>query len=461
MSYVVVCATDYSRQADAALAWAGALARRGGGRVDLVHVARPYHEDSRTMVFEAALVDAAKIDATRAHLREVAESASRELGVEVRPHVLRGEPHEEILAHARREDAGLVVLGTTSLVRIERWVIGSVAERTVRMADRPVVLVPRREDPSPWRADAPRPPRVLVALGENDDVSGLRFATDLRRAGPCDVTCTRVYWPAVEYARLGLTGPRNPMAPDPDVVRSFEPAMRRKMEALTGPGQTTVDVRPAWGDTTSALLFAAEACEADLLVVGVERRWRFGRALTSSIAEQVARVSRDLPIACIPREVGRTEEGVPNVRTVLAVTDLSALGNAAVPHAYALLRGRGGVVELCYVRERALPSPSQAYEAPAWRLSDAERASLVEQLRALIPREAESLDVTTQVSVVDGGRAAEAIAQLSERLNVDVICLASHGRGGLAHTVLGSVASEVIQRVRRPVFVVRRPAGRE
>ena len=456
MSELVVCATDYSPQAEAALAWAGTLARRAGGRVDLVHVARPYHDDSRTMVFEAELVDAATVEATRAHLREIAEAASRELGVEVRPHILRGEPHEEILAHARRENAALVVLGTTSLVRVERWVIGSVAERTVRMADRPVVLVPRRQGPSPWRADAPRPPRVVVALGDRDDVAGLRFATDLRRAGPCDVTCTHVYWPVAEYARLGLTGPRNPMAPDPDVVKSLEPAMRRKMEALAGPGQTTVDIRPAWGDTTSALLIGAGEQEADLLVVGVERRWGLGRPRSSSIAERLAHTSRELPIACVPSEPAAAEEGIPKVRTVLAVTDLSALGNAAVPYAYGLLEGRAGVVELCYVYERALPSPAHAYEVPTWRLSDGERASLVEQLRALVPPEAESLGVTTHVSVVDGGRAAEAIGQASERLDVDAICLASHGRSGLARTVLGSVASEVIQRARRPVFVVRK-----
>jgi nucleotide-binding universal stress UspA family protein len=158
----------------------------------------------------------------------------------------------------------------------------------------------------------------------------------------------------------------------------------------------------------------------------------------------------------VPSEPAAAEEGIPKVRTVLAVTDLSALGNAAVPYAYGLLEGRAGVVELCYVYERALPSPAHAYEVPTWRLSDGERASLVEQLRALVPPEAESLGVTTHVSVVDGGRAAEAIGQASERLDVDAICLASHGRSGLARTVLGSVASEVIQRARRPVFVVRK-----
>jgi nucleotide-binding universal stress UspA family protein len=455
MSDVILCATDFSEQGQAALAWAGALARRAGGRVELVHVARPYREDSRTVVFDPELADAANVEATTAHLLEVADAAARELGVAVQARVLRGEPHDAILTHARSERARLIVLGTCGLARVERWALGSVAERTVRMADRPVVLVPRRQDPTPWRVGGARTPRVMVALGEHDDVGGLRFAAELRRTGPCDVTCEHLYWPFSEYARLGLTGPRNPLAPDPDVVQNLEPAVRRKMEALDGQGQATVDIRPTLGDTMATLLLAAAERDVDLLVVGTKPRRGLGRRWTSSVAERLTRESRALPIACVPIERREPELGLPNVSTILAVTDLSPLGDEGIPHAYALLRGRGGVVELSHVHERTLPSPAFANDEPTWRLSDAERDSFVRRLRALIPREAEALGITTHVSVVDGGRAAEAIVQASERLDVDMICLASHGRGGLARAVLGSVASEVVQRARRPVYVVR------
>jgi nucleotide-binding universal stress UspA family protein len=457
MNELIVCATDFSAQADAALAWATGLARRSGASVDLVHVVRPYREDSRTLVFEGALVDAANVQAANAKLRDQAENASHELGVSIRPQVLRGEPHEAILAHARQEEARVVVTGTCGLASVERWMLGSVAERLVRAADRPVVLVPRVQDRSLWAPGASRSPRVLAGLGERDDVGLRRFVLDLRRGGACDVTFTHLYWPLVEYARLGLPGPRDPVAPDPDVVKSLEPALARRIEGLPGKGDVALDIRPAWGDTTANLLLAAEDHEADLLVVGLEHRHGLGGALTKSIAERLALQSRYIPIACIPAETAVTAPAIPSVRSVLAVTDFSELGNAAIPHAYGLLRGRAGVVELAYVHERALPSPAYAYEVPEWRLSDLERASLVKDLRALVPAEATSLGIKTHVSVIDGGHAAEAIVQASERLDVDAICLASHGRGGLARTVLGSVAAEVVHRARRPVLVVRKP----
>jgi nucleotide-binding universal stress UspA family protein len=455
MKELIVCATDFSPQADAALAWAASLARRSGDAVDLVHVARAYHEDSRTLVFEGTLVDAANVQASTARLREAAEQASRAFDVSVRPHVLRGEPHERILEHARQEEARLVVIGTCGLASVERWMLGSVAERTVRAADRPVVLVPRRQEPSPWRADAARPPRVLAGLGERDDAGVRRFVGELRDAA-CDVTFTHLYWPVAEYARLGLAGPRDPIKPDPEVVANLEPALRRQLEGLPGRGQVALDVRPAWGNTTANLLLAAEELEADLLVVGVRHRQGFGTTPGRSTGERLSLQSHYVPIACVPYEAAVATEEIPRLRAVLAVTDLSELGNSGVRHAYSLLGGRGGVVELCHVHERALPSPASPEHTVAWRLSDIQRASLVKDLRALVPPAAASLGIATHVSVIDGGKAAEAIVQASERLGVDAICLASHGRGGLARTVLGSVAAEVVERARRPVFVVRK-----
>jgi nucleotide-binding universal stress UspA family protein len=149
--------------------------------------------------------------------------------------------------------------------------------------------------------------------------------------------------------------------------------------------------------------------------------------------------------------------GLPKILTVLAPTDLSEIGNAAIPHAYALLRATGGVVELCFVAEHALPYPAYVYEQPD-RLTATERIRIEQRLRALVPADAAALGITTHVLVVDGGKPAEAIVAAAERLNVDAISLASHGRGGVARAVIGSVADAVVRSARRPVLVI--PARR-
>jgi nucleotide-binding universal stress UspA family protein len=45
------------------------------------------------------------------------------------------------------------------------------------------------------------------------------------------------------------------------------------------------------------------------------------------------------------------------------------------------------------------------------------------------------------------------------RLAADMIIVGTHGRGGLSHAVLGSVAERVVQKARRPVLAV--PVGRD
>jgi len=458
MNQLIVCATDFSPQARSALAWAASIARRDGGQVHLVHVAPTVPEAEGILVFGVVALSDELRTSLSARLQEAADEAAREFGVPVQAHLLRGVPHEEILKHARQADARMIVLGAGTGT-VDRWMFGSVAERTVRSADRPVVLVPERPDRSVWTSGdasgAERVPRVVAGLGDQDDGSVVRFVASLRDSAACDVTFFHLYWPMEEYARLGLQGRRDLFKVDPDVVQNLEPALRAKIDDLGGQGTVALHIRPAWGEPASNLLAAVEDYHPDLLVVGAHQRHGVARFLTSSVAERLTRHARYIPVAVVPATSPSAARAarIPTLRTVLAVTDLSVLGNAAVPHAYALVRASGGVVELCHVHEHALPNPAYAYDAPG--ITSLDRARMAKELRTLVPHEARALGIATHISVVDGGRAAEAIVQAAERLDVDAITLASHGRSGLAKTVLGSVAQEVVHRSHRPVYVVR------
>jgi nucleotide-binding universal stress UspA family protein len=462
MSALIVCATDFSPQGKAAVAWAAAMARRDGGRVDLLHVIPVTPDRAGALMFDAPRFELELAENTIERLQQTARGASSELGVPVRAKLLRGQVHQEILRYAREEGARMVVLGACGLAAAERFLLGSVADRVVRAADRPVVLVPRLPDAERWsgRGAGPdaRAPRVVAAVGEGDASGVVRFVSDLRRAGPADAAFVHLYGPIDEYERLGLDGRRSLFTPDPDVVRSLEPELRARIAGLEGQGQVALDVRPSLGEAASALLVAVEDHEADLLVVGAHERHGLARFVGGSVAVRLARHSRYVPIAIVPpaASTAAKEASARPVRTVLAATDLSPLGNSAVAHAFALVRG-GGFVELLYVHEHAAPGAGYEYGGPEPPLTDIERARLAEQLRALVPAEAKSLGIATHVTIVEGGSAAEAISQASERLAVDAIVMASHGRSGLTRALLGSVAQEVIHRARRPVLVVRGP----
>lgn len=87
-------------------------------------------------------------------------------------------------------------------------------------------------------------------------------------------------------------------------------------------------------------------------------------------------------------------------------------------------------------------------------LAGAQQAA-VEQLRTLVPLQAAAGEKHSEVMVLESRDAAQAITQAAERLGADLICLGTHGRGGLSKTVLGSVAQAVLAHTERPTLLVR------
>ena len=66
----------------------------------------------------------------------------------------------------------------------------------------------------------------------------------------------------------------------------------------------------------------------------------------------------------------------------------------------------------------------------------------------------EQLGVHAEVRIAQG-RTVDAICQISQDENVDLVAIASHGRTGLAQVFFGSVAVSVLHRITRPLLLVR------
>jgi nucleotide-binding universal stress UspA family protein len=136
----ILVAVDFSPASTRAVREAARMAGSGDELV-LVHVARrlepalPWSRANRRVV--AKLARESQGDA-RAALTAIAER----LAPRVRTHVAEGVAHEQILAEARRVGADLIVLGSRGHTLSERLLLGSTAERVIRKATVPVLVVP-------------------------------------------------------------------------------------------------------------------------------------------------------------------------------------------------------------------------------------------------------------------------------------------------------------------------------
>ncbi len=143
-------------------------------------------------------------------------------------------------------------------------------------------------------------------------------------------------------------------------------------------------------------------------------------------------------------------------KSVLVTTDLSPLGDAALPHAITLAKGIGARMLLLSVVEKPLPpSPLYAhyYPTPTPAELESARGPLRKELERRA-REHATSGVPIEVLVVDGDPATE-IANVAKDRGVEMLVISTHGRTGLRHFLLGSVAERVLKATTCPVLLVR------
>jgi nucleotide-binding universal stress UspA family protein len=436
----IVCATDLSPEAEAVVDVAAALSRRLRARLDLFHVvhvppALPPDLFDKSLIGDLRVVAETKIEAQAAQLRAA--------GIETTTTVRLGFIDDAIAHHAAQTKADLLVMGTHSRSGAARLFLGSVAERTIRAAPCPTLVVP----PNPLSRLArgkllSGPLRITagVDLSASSD-SALAWLRGFGARLLCEPRFVHVYWPPREHELLGF-GPTVAAEDEPAVIEVLTRGLRAHLLAELGRDDVPLRLHPLWGAEENPLAWEAETDDADLLVVGAGR----GK---SSTAVATVRGSR-VPVLCVPmRPTAQARAPLPPIRTILATTDFSKLGDAAISEAYRLL-GRGvGEVVLAHVVEGE-PTVDSDREA-----------DLDAHLRALIPSRVDSQAIRTRTFVTGagGGSAGEAILKAIRRFNPDVVVMASHGRSGVTPAVHGSVTEHVARRSPKPLLVVPTPAA--
>jgi nucleotide-binding universal stress UspA family protein len=444
----IVFATDFSQHATVAAFAAAALARRTGEAFHLAHVIEYGSSGGSPALMEAMHREAS------ARLEQQAQELRRR-DVTLTPHLLDGAPDEVLVDLASQVHASLLVLSHHGQ-RAPRWRIGSVVDRVVQASRCPVLVLKAPQPIEAW-AKGERSLRLLLGLNfSTPSDAAVAMVRRLRALGPCEVMAAHHYWGADAHARYGV-----PASAEVDVTPEAEQALRRDLTArmgnMPGSGSVWVHLEPGLGRPSEALVHLARKEAVDLVVVGTHQRSGASKWWHGSVSQHVL---HDAPtsVLCVPVSAAATQT-IPHLRRVLAPTDLSELGSSGVRHAYSLVPA-GGTVYLLHV----LPPPpgapigtGYALPEPASSQERIEREQIANELRALIPPEATARGVTTRVELITGRKVSEAICQAAERLDCDVICLATHGHSGLTRALAGSVAQEVLLNGTRPMFIIRPP----
>lgn len=144
------------------------------------------------------------------------------------------------------------------------------------------------------------------------------------------------------------------------------------------------------------------------------------------------------------------------IKRILVPMDFSPQADAALQYAATLaakLDARVLVVNA--LQEQELENRARAHvpRRPVDLLFEDVDLELRARYRTAVPEQVRRfLRVEFQVTL---GDAAAEIVRMAENRGVDMIVMGTHGRTGLAHVFLGSVAEKVVRTARVPVLVVK------
>jgi nucleotide-binding universal stress UspA family protein len=441
----VLCGTDFSPAAAKAADVACAFAKLLHAPVELTHV--------------CALADAEWLE------KKLSAEAERlrQRGFEVNESLLDRLTDEALTIRAKNQGHQLVVVASHRKSTVDRWISGSVSEKTAEYSTVPTMVV---RDPAPLGAWArgERPLKIFIAYNHTPaSEAALVWVKSIQVLRPCEVVVCYVASPAEQLDRVGFLESSEPSGKTAELQTLLERELRGRTAKVLGTTGIRLRVVFEWSCPEERLAAMAKEENSDLFVVGSHQYHGFERLWKSSKSAKLLRTAA-MNVAVVPFSTAKVAvPGIaPPIRRVLVPTDFSEIANLALPHAYALLRSGDTLRLMTVAHPHELPG-GKLEGGPLDREFEKRHtrhiAEIEARLRTLIPPEATVREILTEVEVAEHTNAGHGICQAAERFEADAICMATHGRSGLAGVIVGSVAQKVLSRSSRPLLFIRPPAN--
>lgn len=145
------------------------------------------------------------------------------------------------------------------------------------------------------------------------------------------------------------------------------------------------------------------------------------------------------------------------LKSILVATDFGEASGAALAYGRELARTFGATLHVLHVADDVyVRLGGDAYMAVLPELQRGLEVAAQKQLdELLIDNDPVPLPVKT--AVITSSATAAAIVQYAHDLDIALIVVGTHGRGAMAHLLMGSVAERVVRSASCPVLTVRHP----
>jgi nucleotide-binding universal stress UspA family protein len=213
-----------------------------------------------------------------------------------------------------------------------------------------------------------------------------------------------------------------------------------------------------------AIVDYANTHAIDLIVMGTHGRSAVSQMFMGSVAERVVRTA-PCPVLAVHHpehefvvpDLPDSEAPMIVLKTILVATDFSEPSDAALAYGRELARTFRAQLVVVHVAENLVTfGGADGFVALEPDLQRDLAAAAKRRLAALISAE-DVEQLSARTVLLTSNTTAASITDYAKEANVDLIVIGTHGRGGIAHLLMGSVAERVVRTAPCPVLTVRHP----
>ncbi len=205
------------------------------------------------------------------------------------------------------------------------------------------------------------------------------------------------------------------------------------------------------GHAADEIVKLADEIGADLLIIATHGRSGLERLVFGGTCDKILRLSKT-PVLAIkhPEHEALEEDGSLKINRILCPLDFSEFSHSGLNLAKDLARRFDSTLVLTHVVDARFDYPEWTAQV-AMNTSEHLAKSAEEHLKSV----AEGMEgVETEIFVTNGVPHRTLIEKTKEN-DIDLVIIATHGRKGLAHALLGSVTEKVVRSAGCPVLTVR------
>lgn len=142
---------------------------------------------------------------------------------------------------------------------------------------------------------------------------------------------------------------------------------------------------------------------------------------------------------------------MPSIKTLLCPVDFSQMSRAVLDYAVFMAQSHQAQLKLIHVVD-------QLHGFDSYKILHMTAIEITHEMERQARTQLKELIATLQIPAtfdIRFGRAADEIVIQAKEDEVELIVMGSHGRSGISHLLVGSVAESVVRHAPCPVLVVR------